>query len=314
MKALLAGTAVLTVLSLAAAPSPAVEGEFLLASAALEQAATQLPSPARPYGRLANSANAQDELLELLDDRDPAVRAQAAKALKHYVVTDSRVQRKLLELLDRRGEPDLVRREALKSLSWAAQNYDVQQALLETARSRDWQVSVDLRAVAFKSLYAVARNYQIAEALTQTLEDDRAPLQVRMGAAWALFAAAVDHAPKQALLEAARDKRETEFLRLEALKSLAGQLADYQVKEAVLALAKDSSERLWLREAAILSLVMVNQDYQAKSYLDEAVRSEPNPVLRQAAIKAMGGLTMELARYFHLAWYNGRFIDPLEDQ
>ena len=58
----------------------------------------------------------EDNLLDLMGDSEPAVRAQAAKSLRTYVLTSYRVENRLLDAAGDRNEKPEVRREAIKSL------------------------------------------------------------------------------------------------------------------------------------------------------------------------------------------------------
>jgi len=254
----------------------------------------------------------EDRLLELLDDQDASVRAEAAKTLRHYAQTDHRVKRRLEELLEDGRQPDEVRRECAKSLAWAAQDRSTADRILAVARDR--RLSDGLRAAAFKSLYVAAGLRGVTDALRETLADGRETVEVRSAAAWALGHAAAEHDARRALIGTAQDRTLDASLRREAVKSLFHGLAsNYDAENAVRALAEDAREPVEIREAAILELILKNQDRDAREFLDRTTRSQ-EPRLRAAAIKALGGLTLELARFFHLSHWHGRFIDPLEDQ
>ncbi len=247
----------------------------------------------------------------LLDDPDAALRARAAKALRRYITWDERVPRKLLEVLDRAGEPDSVRRDALKSLAWAERD-SVITRLIATAISP--HNSIDIRSLAHKALSLSAHSPAVVDILLATLHDSRADPEVREAAAWGLGGAVDRDAAVSALQETARMSWEPLPLRVEALKSLAGALSYETSRTVVLSVAQDPAEPASLREVAILSLVMIPSDYRARRILEDAARGDPDPLLRQAAIRAMGGLTLELARYFHFFSFLGTPIDILEDQ
>ncbi|MBI4386119.1 MAG: HEAT repeat domain-containing protein [Elusimicrobia bacterium] len=260
----------------------------------------------------AKTDSRQEELLRLLDDGDPSVRAEAAKALKNHL-GDPQVQKRLLEVLDRYGELDRVRREIIKSLSAASPYYSVQDRLVAAANSPS--ESSDIRSVALKSLFPVAVRYDIRErVLIPALEDGGRPLIERRAAAWALFANAADIATQQALLRVARNAREPDAFRVEAIKSLALGMPYWAVQDPIFAIARDSGEPASVREPAILCFAMIGLTPEQLRFLRELARNESDSALRQAAIKSLGGLTVELARYFHFAYYGDKFLDPLEDQ
>lgn len=269
------------------------------------------PIPAlKPSPRL--STKAQDELLRLLDDPDLAVRAEAAKALKGYAAYDSRVERKLLRLMEERAEPEPVRREALKSLALAAQHFSTRDAILDLAS--DGREPEALRALALKALYFVARtDSRVGEALLRAADGGAEPL--RLGALWALSGASGEYNAAAKLRRVLDDRREPDRVRVEALKALFPQLPyRNDVHWAIRALADDSHQPEELREAAILSLVSVNQDFTTRRLLDLLARDAANPRLRAAAIRALGSFTLELARFFHAASFQGKFLDPLENE
>lgn len=264
-------------------------------------------------GRFLRSSDQAQELMALLDDERPAVRARAAKSLSVYAGTNSRVERKLLEVLDRGWEVKEVKRETIKSLSWAAQNGSSRNALLRIATD-DGQ-DEDLRQISFKSLYvAVQQSYEVRNALVRALGDSRETLAVRKAAAWALWSNVRDHDSRRALSAVATESREEPGLRAEAVKSLFSAMNEYGVKSEIERMATNRSLEDDLREPAILCLLLVNNDWGIQRLLKDIASNDPSPRASAAAATALGGLTLELARYFHLSWYRGHFIDPLENQ
>ncbi len=301
-----------------AAAAPAFAGSEAVSHSAAAGFAEILRAPARALvpalGKVPASFADEDKLIDLLGDASPAVRAAAAKSLRHYALTSYRAESKLLDTLQNSREEDSVRREAVKALAWAAQHYGTKSKILSLAK--DATQSDDLRAVAFKSLWVVAnREYDVRSALQDALRGAREPLAVRKGAAWALFADAQDYGSRRDLLETARDPGADASLRVEAVKSLFGQMSQYEIKNAVKDLARDSTEKEALREAAVLCHILLNHEYDTRSFLEDLARSASSDVLRTAAVKALDqSISLELAGYFHLAFYNGRAIDPLENQ
>ena len=255
----------------------------------------------------------EDNLLDLMGDSEPAVRAQAAKSLRTYVLTSYRVENRLLDAAGDRNEKPEVRREAIKSLAWAAQHYNTKSRILAIAGSSS--EAEDLRQIAYKSLYAVVSlEYSVRSALQSALGRSSEPLAVRRAAAWTLWADGADYSSRNALLSAL-ETSEPEALRVEAAKSLFGQMSEYSVKNKVWDIARDAGESEAVREAAVLCLLLINQDYAVKSFLESTARSDRNPVIRVAAVKALQpAISAELAGYFHLAYHLGRSIDPLENQ
>lgn len=299
----------LTPMTAAAGPESAVAG-------AMSSFRQLLSTPIKTIVADLSSVRAfsdEDRLLDLLDDSSPAVRAQAAKSLRHYALNSYRVESKLLNTADDSREKPEVRREAIKSLAWAAQHYNTKSQLLSIATDRS--EPEDLRSIAFKSLYVVANSqYDVRSALQSALSQDSEPLAVRKGAAWTLWADSQDYSSRRALL-GALDSSEPMGLRVEAAKSLFVQMHEYDVKNRLLDYARDTSTPEALREAAVLCLLQVNRDYSVRSFLENTAQRDANQIVRLAAVKALDqGISLELVRYFHLSFYQGRFIDPLEDQ
>ncbi len=307
-----------TLLVLLAAAAPAFAGHEAASHSAAAGFAEILRAPARALVPALKTVPAalsdEDRLIDLLGDSSPAVRAAAAKSLRHYALTSYRAESKLLDVLQNSQEEDSVRREAVKALAWAAQHYGTKSKILSLAK--DATQSDELRAIAYKSLWVVAsREYEVRSALQDALRGAREPLAVRKAAAWTLFADAQDYGTRRDLLETARDSGADVSLRIEAVKSLFGQMQQYEIKNAVKDIARDSTQKEDLREAAILCHIVINHEYDARSFLEDVARSASSVLLRTAAVKALDqSLSLELVGYFHLAFYNGKTIDPLENQ
>lgn len=305
------------ILTVTLVPRSHAAGESLSAGAAAAfHAAASLPPlnllrTLAPAEFSALSGDPQDRLLELLDDANPVVRAEAAKALRHYAQTDYDVQRRLIAVASSRAEVEGVRREAVKSLAWAAQSGDAERTLLRLAED---SAELDgLRAIALKSLYVAAgRDHEARRTLLAALE--RGGKDLREAAAWSLAWATADWNAKRELVSVASSRSEPESLRIEAFKSLIHAMSDWEVQRLVRQTAEDKTAPVALRETAILELITINQDWQVKNFLEDTSRRGGDARLRTAAIKAMGGWTLELARFFHLSQFRGNFIDPLEDQ
>lgn len=301
---------------LALAPLNAFAGPEAAVANALTSFRTLMGTPIKTIVadlRSVTTFSDEDRLLDLLDDSSPAVRAQAAKSLRHYALNSYRVESKLLDTAgDSREKPE-VRREAIKSLAWAAQHYNTKSRILSIATDRS--EPEDVRSIAFKSLYVVAASqYDVRSALQSALSSDGEPLAVRQGAAWTLWADSGDYSSRRALL-GALDSSEPLGLRVEAAKSLFGQMNEYDVKSRVWDYARDTRTPEDLREAAVLCLLLINRDYSVRSFLEDTARRDANQKVRLAAVKALDqGISLELVRYFHLSHYLGKFIDPLEDQ
>ncbi len=279
---------------------------MLLAGPAAAGAAAGTPSRSDSSG--------VQELLRLLEDADPQTRAQAARALKAHV-HDPQVERRLVSVLERWGEEVLVRKEAVRSLSWATRNDSTKRRVLDLARGGEPE---PLRAMAVKALWPVAgTDYGVKSALLEALS--RAPeTSIRAAAAWTLFAADQHHDARRALVDAIRDPAAAAAVRIEAAKSLFTPMIHYEVKRPVMEVAANPQEDRSIRESATLALMGANHDYEVQSFLERQARNDPDPALRAAAVRAQEGLTLEWARHFHLAAYrrHGQVIplDPLESE
>lgn len=258
-----------------------------------------------------SSLSQEDQLISLLEDRDQAVRIEAAKSLRHYALNSWRAESALLRVAEETQEDESVRREAIKSLAWACQHHNTRAQIISIAE-RD--TSGPIRAIAWKSLYVVANEYSVRSAMESALS--RETPKVRPAAAWALWPAAInDHSARRALLSLAEDGSEPAELRVEAVKSLYSTMTQWEVRNAMERLSRDTHQDIALRVAATLALHAVNQDWSTRNYLESLARDSSSGALRTSAIKALqNGQSLELVRYFHLSYYLGRFIDPLEDQ
>lgn len=308
----------MTIIALAALLAvPASAGlESAAASARLSfqaTAVTPLLKFAPAAARFTTSSSDEDQLIRLLDDSDPAIRAEAARSLRNYALNSYRAENALIQVVENAREQEGVRREAVKSLAWAAQHHNTK-AVLQRLAENDGEAET-LRAVAAKSLYVVSNDFSVRASLVKLMEDSREKAAVREGAAWGLMnAAANEWSVRTALTRIAEDSRQDAGLRVEAIKTLYGTLGNWESRNAVERLARDSGTPEAVRETAVLCLHAANHEWTVKSFLEDLSRSGPAK-MRVAAVKAMqAGPSYELARYFHLSHYLGRFIDPLQDQ
>jgi hypothetical protein len=209
-----------------------------------------------------------------------------------------------------------VRKEALRSLSWATRNDATRRRVLALARGSGEAEA--LRAMAFKALWPVAAtDYEVKGALLDALRSGGEE-SVRAAAAWTLFASEQHYDARRALVDAARDASSPLGVRIEAVKSLLIPMIHYEVNRPVMQMAASPAEPDALREAAVMALLGANDDYEVRGFLERTARAEASTALRAAAVLALGPLDLERARYFHLAYYrqNGRVIplDPLEGE
>lgn len=297
-----------------------------LALLAVSASAAAVPSLEASFGEAVHSLRAyrpgafadgrnEDQLLQLLDDRNIEVRASAAKALRDYV-QDRKVTDRLVEMMDDGWENAAVRRQAIKTLSYAAdQSNEVRRALIRAATEQERGPA--LRAIACKALWPAlepsAGANDARKALQKIVSDGSEHPDVRAGAAWGLFPDAQrGRGTQDALLAVAKDQWAAEGLRVEALRSLYFALPERRDLEAdVRALADETLTPLNVRVAAVLIHQIQKDENPASHWLsDLAANASPDQV-RSAAITAQADLTPEMARYFHYTSWRRRFLDPI---
>lgn len=270
--------------------------------------------PERLSPPMAGFLSDEDRLLDLLQDPDTEVRRLAVKGLKFHIQS-TRVQAKLKDIVSGRAQEEpAVRREAVKSLSWASGSYDVKDLLKDLGRRSE---ETSFGALALKALHLFTSYYDVREVLLERAKDpsDR---ELRFAAVWALYAFSnLEWRVRDSLLDMLASDADTE-IRLEALKSLYLAMSERRVSARMLDTARDSREPLELRRAAIWALSAVSGDYQVKNYLEEAARRDPELVLRTAALEALTDPASSRIRdFFHIGyrtWPDYRYHDPLENE
>jgi hypothetical protein len=309
MNRFLAMAASLLIAGPAFAAAPALETDFAAAKHALQAV--------RPTAFA--DGNTEDHLLALLDDWDQNVRAAAAKALRAYAPTDRKVSDRLSEIMENGNDNLFVRKEAIKSLSYAAsQSNDLRRRMIAVAQERNNPDTV--RMIACKALYSTLFPGSAAndsrDALIWILEENNERPAVRAGAAWGLFPDAATGRTQDALLSAANDQWLDADARTEAVKSLYFVLDQSRaVQDSLRALAAEGFTAMPARFAAVVVFHRVNADHGVADWLQELAMNASPVQIRTAAILAQTpGLTEELARYFHFTHLNRRYIDPLENE
>lgn len=289
---------------------------FVLSSAAQTSFESLVRLPARellPALASSSSESAEDALLARLADADPAVRAQAARALRELAPRSYEVERRLLERVESRSESEETRVQSALSLARTTRTGRSKRPLLAVAVDASQAGAV--RGAAFKALWPVVHeDLEVRRAMIACLGDAEAPLAARTGAAWALFADNGGDDSQRALLAAASDPRAPEALRLEAVKSLYGEATDASVRRGLQALAEDSSAPESVRAAAALCHHRLGgSDYGVVRWLKDLSESgAPASVRAAAALALQSTLTLDLVRYFHLAYFRNRHLDPLD--
>ncbi len=284
----------------------------------IESAFTDASVAARLAGQTrvaaASDRDTQEALLALLEDQDPAVRAQAAKALKNSVLENRRIEDRLTAIAASPTEVDSVRVEAIKSLALAAaQSNTPRRALI--AETRNARNSERIRAINCKALWASTSANDARDALTTLLQDRSQPAAIRAGAAWGLWRdAAATGATQRILVDSVNDGALEASVRLEAVKSLYESMEGQRsIREAVRAVAESSTASISLRAAAILTHHRIATEYPVRRWLQDLASSSASSELRVAATQAQtAGVTPDLARYFHLSHWGRSTLDPLE--
>jgi hypothetical protein len=261
--------------------------------------------------------DAEDRLLDLLGDNNPAVRAQAALSLRPYAA-DDKVTDGLMTHMQNAYEDPAVRKAAIKSLSdLAAQSEKVRDAIIEQAQN---QYNADVvREIACKALYTTlfpnSASDKTRDALTELLGDQNTRPAVRAAAAWGLFPDAQENEHTQdALLDAAKDQYADGNTRMEALRSLYFAMDRRSaVPDGARAVAEDNYAPAQARAAAVLiHMRVLASGSSVLDWLQELARNQSAPAqVRTAAVQAQGGLTQDLARFFHFVRVDGLYLDPI---
>ncbi|HEX4049091.1 MAG TPA: HEAT repeat domain-containing protein [Elusimicrobiota bacterium] len=262
--------------------------------------------------------NVEDQLLQLLDDSDQNVRAQAAKGLRDYAPSDPKVQARLAAIMEDGNDNLFVRKEAIKSLAVSAsRSDDLRQRMIAVAQQAENPDMV--RAIACKALYTTLApgnpQADAREALIALLGEPNERPAVRAGAAWGLFPDAATARTRDALLAASNDQWLDADARAEAIRSLYFVL-DRQpdVRASVRSLADETLTPMPTRFAAVIAFQRVNADHDVSAWLQGLARDASPEQIRTAAVLAQTELmTEDLARYFHFTTFDGRPLDPLVD-
>ena len=262
----------------------------------------------------------QDQLLQLLDDPDQNVRAQAAKALREYAPSDRKVQDRLVAIMENGNDNLFVRKEAVKSLAVsAAQSNDLRRRLIAVAQGNNNPDTV--RSIACKALYTTLAPGSAAndsrDALLSLLGENNERPAVRAGAAWGLFPDAAQNGKTQdALLTAANDQWLDADARAEAIRSLYFGLDQRRaIRESLRSLVDEVLTPMPTRFAAVVVFHRVNTESAVREWLQGLARDATPTQIRTAAILAQTeGLNEDLARFFHVTDLNGRALDPLANE
>ncbi|MDD5627898.1 MAG: HEAT repeat domain-containing protein [Elusimicrobia bacterium] len=253
-----------------------------------------------------------DDLLDLLKDRDPAVRKEALRTARFQQGINSDVRERVFAMAGDTSEDTGVRREAVRTMFWATNFNETRDKLLDLAR-RDR--SLPVRAMAYKALYQSAFTFsEIRDAVRDAAQDEREPT-VRAAAIWALFDCTGNSEILDTLMDIAKSYREDAAMRAEAVKSLFLAMNRSQVKDLVLGLAKDRGLDQDLRVPAVYALYGARNQWEVQDALKDMSR-ESDPDIRVAAIKALGNDDLFMRAYFHIGTHvNGHvYVSPIENE
>lgn len=257
------------------------------------------------------SYNEEQTLLDLLRDRDAAVRREAVKSLKTYVLQRSSTRDRVIDVLRDGSEELSVRRQAAKTLAAASNDGTVQRVLLETAQRGD----AGLRDIAYKALHwAAAQRWDVRDALLDEARRGSDPA-LRRAAIWGLFQTSNDNRVQDALIDIARRDRDA-AVRDEALRSLYYGMGSPDVRRLSADLARDSSEPTALRVSAVL-LNSFRVESSQTDMLERLAERDSDPAVRTAAVTALGRDPESVTERFHLLRRNrngGIIGDPLDGE
>ncbi|MBI4351729.1 MAG: HEAT repeat domain-containing protein [Elusimicrobia bacterium] len=266
----------------------------------------------------ASSADLRDrnlnmnELLDLLDDREPAVRKAAVKSSRN-LIQNSRVYERVMEMMENSAERTDVRVEAARALSYAAHYNRVQEGLARTAQYGS--APVELRVMAYKALWSAANGQPRAqEFLIEAVRYNEKDPAARRAAIWALFDAARNNRPRELLTELLSYGNEEESVRIEAIKSLYNGIGYPAPRELMLSIARDTSETKQVRSAALLALSGAAGYSSVRDLFETMIRYETDPELRAVAVEASSPSLEKIREYFHLGYnaVSGGFMNPIE--
>ncbi len=253
----------------------------------------------------------QRELLDLMRDPDPAVRKAALRSAR-YMISSRTLQERAIWMLNDGGEPEDVRVEAARALSYASQDRNVQGVLMDASLWAETPLAV--RVMSLKALwFAAGSSRDPREFLMATVRRAENPA-LRNAAVWGLFDAARNREAREFLTDLLDVPGEPAF-RLECVKSLYNGVQDWRVQEALFRVINDVKEAAEVREAAMLALSGANGDPRVRRFLADAAADSAETFLKVAAIEAQSPNPAKMRKFFHLGFrpVYGGFVSPLED-
>ncbi|MBI4802040.1 MAG: hypothetical protein HY796_05915 [Elusimicrobia bacterium] len=269
------------------------------------------PNPATPD--LKDKQLSSSQLEDLLRDANPEIRKMAVKSAKTYIL-NSFAHDRVLDILQNANERLDVRVEAARTLSYAAGNSRIQNALIDIIKYGN--TLSELRVMSYKALWGVAGGYsRIQDFLIDAIkyENDRA---ARRAAIWAIFDATRNTRPRETLIDLLKYGNEEESTHIEAIKSLYPAMGYSTVKELMMDLVRYGNEKKPVKLAAIMALSGASGDSRVQSFLNDLMRYGNDTDIKTAAIEASSPGAAKIREYFHLGYKieNGTFVSPIENE
>lgn len=253
-----------------------------------------------------------NELSDLLQDADPAVRKAAVRGSRE-LIANRRIYERVIFIMEDAGEPADLRAEAARALSYATQYNVVQEALARTIEYGSAPQA--LRVMAYKALWSAANGQpRTQEFLVDAVRYNEKDPAARRAAVWALFDGTRNNRPRECLTELLRYGKEDEATKIEMIKSLYNAMGRNEVNELIMSLAENAAEAKPVRLAALLSLSAATGDSRVRYFLERMRLYETDPELRAAVVEASSPSPEKILEYFHLSYRieYGRFVNPIE--
>ncbi|MFT6070597.1 MAG: hypothetical protein ACJAT2_003034 [Bacteriovoracaceae bacterium] len=245
----------------------------------------------------ANSTTTRLLLREVQYSADTPVRVSAVETLKDFL-SDSEVERTLLNVLQNVGEDRNVRIATVKALSTQADEKKIYDVIV---RAHDQSNDTVFRATCLQALYKAApRSNQIERGLISNLLNAPA-VEIRRASAFGLMAATNDRTVSDALTNVAMNPRNDVRQRIEAIKSLYAKSTDSRLRTNIQAIAENGGDNLDVRVAAVRFMTTFPQGTRARNVLERIIELGGNSSVRSMAAQAIRfNLRENDVRWFHL--------------
>jgi hypothetical protein len=249
----------------------------------------------------ANSNTTRLLLREVQYSADTPVRISAVDTLRDFL-SDSDVERTLLNVVQNVGEDRLVRMASVKALSTVASERKIYDVIV---RAHDQSNDTAFRATCLQALYkAAAKSSQIQRGLISNLLNAPA-VEIRRASAFGLMQSTSDRTASDALTNVAMNPRNDVRQRIEAIKSLYAKSTDSRLRGNIQAIAENGSDNLEVRVAAVRFMTTFPQGTRARNVLERIIELGGNSSVRAMAAQAIRfNLRENDVRWFHLS------VDP----